>query len=232
MTQLDEGTLDTMNKLTNQTTLDDPSQNATSNDDIGEIDYEARESGGGGTYTPRVYPGIYPFLFALEDANPFELREYTIKKTGEQVKDFTINHKGTVSITDSDGTPQEVVIRFNQAGFHQFANRDGKKFNSRGAELLRSLAIPPDATGGNKLMRPLVEQALQHADGNTMGRGMVNWEAYCKDCKLTVSTSGRKNQSRWPKGADGKYVTEVACPKCGVALAGRERITDYKLPQA
>jgi hypothetical protein len=99
--------------------------------------------------------------------------------------------------------------------------------NSRGGELLRTLGI----NLGNNVNKAAVEQALREADGRTMGRGVVNWEAYCKECKQTVSTSPYKDQARWPKGTDGKYVTDVICPKCGAALNGRERITDYKLPQ-
>jgi len=40
----------------------------------------------------------------------------------------------------------------------------------------------------------------------------VNWEAYCKDCKQVVSTMQHKRgDARWPKGTDGKYVTDVIC---------------------
>jgi hypothetical protein len=230
MTTLDDNTLDTMNKLndpSNQTTLDNPSQNALADDEGISIDYAAPEKQGGGSYTPQVYPGIYPFLFALEDDKPFWMNEYDTKK-GEHIKEFTVSHKGTVSYTNGAGEQKESVIRFNQAGFHQWTGKDGKKFNSHGAELIRSLGIqlPPRSS------RQQVEQELQQADGRTMGRGVVNWESYCKECKETVSTQPRKGQSRWPKGADGKYVTEVQCPKCGAVLAGRERITDYKLPQS
>jgi len=232
MTQLDDSTIDTLNNLTDNkttTTLDDPSLNTVSDDDIGEIDYEAKEQGGG-EYVPRVYPGVYPFKFELEDENPFEIREYTIKKTGEQVKDFTVNHKAVISIPDSDGIQQEVTIRFCQAGFHQFTNKQGKKFNSQGAELLRSLGITPDEIGGTKPSRALVEQALRAASGRRMGRCVVNWERYDKETKQTISTQGRKGQLRWPKGKDGKYELEVAFPD-GDKGYGRERVTGYKLPQ-
>lgn len=210
-------TLDTDNNT--QVSLDDPQLNALADNETVEIDWEAKESGGG-PYTPRVYPGIYPFLFSLEDEKPFEFKEYDTKK-GEHIKEFTVNHKATVSINDADGNPQEVVIRFCQAGFHTFTGKDGKKFNSRGVELIRSLGITPEQLGGNKPTYQLIEQALRQADGNVMGRCVVNWERYDKDTKTTTSTEGRKNQVRWPKGVDGKYVADQ----------GREKVTGYKLPQ-
>jgi len=239
-TTLDDSTLDTMNKLMSHnpqdkeamptTTLDDPAQNALNgDDDIGTVDWDAKESfGGTGGYTPQVYPGVHNFLFALEDVDPFETREYDTK-AGEPVKDFTVNHKGTVSYTSADGEPKESTIRFNRAGFHRSQKMIDKKMNSRGGELLRTLSI----NLGNNLSKANVEQALREADGKVMGRGVVNWEAYCKDDKQVVSTNAntKRGDARWPKGADGKYITEVQCPKCGATLAGRERITDYKLPQ-
>ena len=232
MTQLDDNTLDTLNTLTDppkaQTTLDDPTLNTLNVDDdgMGTIDWDAPESRGGGGYTPQVYPGVHNFLFALEDDKPFETREYDVKD-GTHVKDFTINFKGTVAYTNAAGEQAEAVIRFNQAGFNRSAKMKAKKMNSRGGELLRSLGIHAET-------RAAVEQALTEADGKVMGRGVVNWEAYCKDDKQVVSTNpnAKRGDVRWPKGADGKYVTEVQCPKCGAALAGREKITDYKLPQA
>lgn len=252
MTTLDDNTLDTLNKLTDSTlnresrevhnaagittTLDDPTLNALSDDDLGTIDYDAPERSGSGSYTPQVYPGIHNFMFALEEKDPFEMREYTIRKgkpNEELVKEFTINHKGTVSYTTTEGEQKESTIRFNSAGFHQFSNKHGKKFNSRGAELLRSLGI----NLGNNNNRPAAEQALREADGRKMGRGVVNWESFCKGTAeaphdpQTISTSPRKGWVLWPKGTDGRYVESVTCPKCGAALSGREKITDYKLPQ-
>jgi len=231
MTELDNDTLDTMNKLTeskSSTTLDDPTLNAVSDDESISIDYDAKESGFG-PYTPQVYPGIHNFLFALEDEKPFEVREYT-DKAGNPVKDRTVNYKGTVSIVNGNGEQKEVVIRFNQAGFHRSQKMQEKKINSRGGDLIRSLGIDL----GSSQNWSGVQQALREADGRVMGRGVVNWEAYCKDDKQVVSTNAntKRGDARWPKGADGRYVTEVQCPKCGAALAGREKITDYKLPQA
>src|SRR5271165_1815118 len=77
------------------TTLDDPTLNTLTDDDIGSVDWDAPESRSGGSYTPQVYPGIHNFLFALEDEEPFETREYQTKD-GTAVKDFTVNHNGTV----------------------------------------------------------------------------------------------------------------------------------------
>ena len=210
------------------TTLDDPTINTLTDEDIGSVDWDAPEGRSGGIYTPQVYPGIHNFLFALEDDEPFETREYQTKD-GTAVKDFTVNHKGTVSYTNGDGDQKEAVIRFNQAGFHRSQKMKDKKMNSRGGELLRALGI----NLGANLNKQTVEQALREADGRVMGRGVVNWEAYCKDDKQVVSTNAntKRGDARWPKGADGRYVTEVQCPKCGAALAGREKITDYKLPQ-
>ena len=232
MTQLDESTLDTMNKLTeptSTTTLDDPSLNATNgDDDIGSIDWDAPESRGGGGYTPQVYPGIHNFLFALEDENPFETREYDTKD-GQHVKDFTVNFKGTVAYTTPEGEPREAVIRFNRVGFHRSPKMIAKKMNSKGGELLRCLNI----NLGNNITKAAVEQALREANGKVMGRGVVNWEAYDKENKIVVSTNPntKRGDVRWPKGPDGKYVTEVTSPKSGAVLTGRERITDFKLPQ-
>ena len=50
--------------------------------------------------------------------------------------------------------------------------------------------------------------------------------------KIVVSTNPntKRGDVRWPKGPDGKYVTEVTSPKSGAVLAGREKITDFKLP--
>ncbi len=226
MTEIDNDTFNAnTNVHTTAVTLDDPTLNTLADDEIVEIDYSAKESGGNGSYTPQVYPGIYNFLFALEDENPFYFNEYDTKK-GDHIKEYTVSHKGTISYV-ADGEQKESTIRFNSAGFHSWAGKDGKKFNSRGAELIRSLSIqlPPKSSYAQ------VEEALKAADGKVMGRGVVNWEAYCKDDKMVVSTSPRKGQGRWPKGADGKYVTDVQCPKCGAALSGREKITDYKLPQ-
>src|ERR1017187_4701058 len=213
MTTLDDNTLDTMNKLTDppkaQTTLDDPTLNTLADDDgMGTVDWDAPESRSGGSYTPQVYPGIHNFLFALEDQNPFETREYTTKD-GTKVKDFTVNHKGTVTYTNGAGEQKESVIRFNQAGFHRSPKMIEKKMNSRGGELLRTLSI----NLGSNLNKGAVEQALREADSRTMGRGVVNWEAYCKDDKQVVSTNpnSKKGDARWPKGTDGKYVTEVQC---------------------
>ena len=168
----------------------------------------------------------------LTGKGKYKGREYyagSITKDGTKVKDFTVNHKGTVSYTNGSGEQKESVIRFNQAGFHRSPKMIAKKMNSRGGELLRTLSI----NLGSNLNKGAVEQALREADGRTMGRGVVNWEAYCKDDKQVVSTNpnSKKGDARWPKGTDGKYVTEVQCPKCGAALSGRERITDYKLPQ-
>ena len=224
MTQFDE-TQPTTNSTT--TALDDPTLNTLADDDVGSIDWDAPESRSGDSHTPQVYPGIHNFLFALEDEKPFETREYTTKD-GTQVKDFTVNHKGTVSYTAADGEQKEAVIRFNQAGFRRTPKMVEKRMNSRGGELLRTLGIHLD-----KPSQAAVEQALREADGRVMGRGVVNWEAYCKDDKQVVSTNAntKRGDARWPKGADGKYVTEVTCTKCGATLAGREKITDYKLPQ-
>src|SRR5208283_5466734 len=157
MTELDNDTLDTMNKLTeskSSTTLDDPTLNAVTDDDIGSVDWDAPESRSGGSYTPQVYPGIHNFLFALEDEEPFETREYQTKD-GTTVKDFTVNHKGTVSYTNGDGEQKEAVIRFNQAGFRRSPKMVEKKMNSRGGELLRALGI----NLGNNLNKQTVEQA-------------------------------------------------------------------------
>lgn len=219
MTTLDDNTQHST------TALDDPTVNALADDDIGSIDWDAPESRGGGSYTPQVYPGIHNFLFALEDEKPFETREYDTKDG--HVKDFTVNHKGTVSYI-ADGEQKESVIRFNQAGFRRTPKMVDKRMNSRGGDLLRALGIHLDNPS-----KANVEQALREADGKVMGRGVVNWEAYCKDDKQVVSTNAntKRGDARWPKGADGKYVSEVTCPKCGAALAGREKITDYKLPQ-
>jgi len=220
-------TLDSPNEPTNSTTttLDDPTLNTLADDDIGSIDWDAPESRGGGSYTPQVYPGIHNFLFALEDEKPFETREYDTKDG--HVKDFTVNHKGTVSYI-ADGEQKESVIRFNQAGFRRTPKMVDKRMNSRGGDLLRSLSIHLDNPS-----KANVEQALREADGKVMGRGVVNWQAYCKDDKQVVSTNAntKRGEARWPKGTDGKYLTDVQCPKCGATLAGRERITDYKLPQ-
>ena len=226
MAQLDD-TIDTLNQLTDKPALDDPTPNMLNGDDTIDVDYEAPE-GGFGPYTPQVYPGVYPFLFALEDENPFEVRKYTPttgESAGKEVSEFSVNHKGTISITGDDGSPKEVTIRFNRAGFRRTAKMKEKKMNSRGGELLRSLGI--HATN-----QAAVEQALREADGRSMGRGVVNWEAYCKDDKQVVSTNAntKRGDARWPK-EKGRYVTKVACPKCGAALSGREKITDYRLPQ-
>ena len=134
-----------------------------------------------------------------------------------------------MSYVSADGEQKESIIRFNQAGFHRSPKMIAKKMNSRGGELLRTLSI----NLGANLNKGAVEQALREADSRVMGRGVVNWEAYCKDDKQVVSTNAntKRGDVRWPKGADGKYVSEVTCPKCGAALSGRERITDYKLPQ-
>src|SRR5271157_912565 len=142
MTELDNSTLDTLNTdpPKDQTTLDDPTLNTLGDDDIGSVDWDAPEGRSGGSYTPQVYPGVHNFLFALEDENPFETREYTTKDN-TAVKDFTVNHKGTVSYTNGDGEQKESVIRFNQAGFHRSKKMIDKKMNSRGGELLRTLSI-------------------------------------------------------------------------------------------
>jgi len=235
MATLDESTLDTMNNLTDKPALDDPTPNMLNGDDTIDVDYDAPERASG-PYVPQVYPGVYPFLFALEDDTPFEVREYDTKK-GEHIREFTVNHKATISITDAAG-PKEVTIRFNRAGFHQWTDKNGNKLNSQGGELLRSLNIklPP------RTPQAQVKQALQESDSRVMGRGVVNWEAYCKACKednrLDATWSGivstkprtKKGDARWPK-EHGRYVTEVKCPKCGAELNGRERITDYRLPQ-
>ena len=224
MTELDDNT------QSHGVSLDDPTQNTLDHDDMIDVDYTAKESGFG-PYTPQVQPGVHTFLFALEDDKPFETREYTPKTgqdAGKLVKEFTVNHKGTISITDKDGQPKDVTIRFNQAGFRRTAKMKEKKMNSRGGELLRSLGIGPEKSTN----QAAVEQALREADGRTMARGVVNWEAYCKDDKQTVSTNAntKRGDARWPK-ENGHYVSEVACPKCGQALNGREKITDYRLPQ-
>jgi hypothetical protein len=231
MTTLDDNTQQT----SSTTALDNPKLNTLADDDIGSIDWDAPESRSGGTYTPQVCPGIHNFLFALEDEKPFETREYDTKDG--HVKDFTVNHKGTVSYV-ADGEQKEAVIRFNQAGFRRTPKMVEKRMNSRGGDLLRSLGIHLDNPS-----KANVEQALREADGKVMGRGVVNWQAYCKACKeanrfdatwngiVSTNANTKRGEARWPKGADGKYLTDVQCPKCGATLAGRERITDYKLPQ-
>ena len=226
MTQLDE-TQPTTNSTT--TALDDPTLNALADDEVIEINWDEKERSG--SYTPEII-GVHNFLFALEDDNPFEVREYDTKK-GEHIKEFTINHKATVSYTDASGERKERTVRFQQAGFHQWTDKKGNKLNSQGAWLIRSLSILPEQSKN----RMAIEQALREADGKVMGRAEFNWTAYCKGTDdapheaVSISTKPRKTDARWPKGADGKYLTEVQCPKCGAALAGREKITDYKLPQ-
>lgn len=236
----DNNALDLMNNAQTDT---DPTPNQLSDDEPIEVDYDAKESGFG-PYTPQVYPGVYPFLFALEDENPFEVRKYTPatgQDAGHEVKEFTVNHKGTISITGEDGTPKEVTIRFNRAGFRRTQKMKDKKMNSRGGELLRTLSIPP----AQATSQQSIEAALREADGRVMGRGVVNWEAYCKEHKQVVSTSPnrKRGDATWPK-VNGRYAENVQCPQCRAAAAaaktdpnqvasldGREKITDYRLPQ-
>lgn len=209
-------------------TLDDPTVNYAENEEIGDIEYDAPESG---SRAPQLYPGVYDFKFGLEeetgDRHPFESADRKDDKGQVVGKNFVVNHKATVTVTDDQGNSKDVDIRFNRASFYRSAKMKEKHMNSKGGELLRSLNIRVDV-----LSKEAIEAALRAADGRSMGRAAFGWQFFCKADDLTISTNAntKRGEIRWPKGADNKYVDVVSCPKCGAKGYGRERITDYKLP--
>ena len=205
-------------------TLDDPTINTMTNDEIGDAEWDAPESG---SMPPRVTPGIYDFLFKLEDT-PFETKEVKDAQAGTTTNKFVVNHKAEVEVVDPvTSDKKEVEIRFIQVDFKRSEKMKEAHMNAKGVELLRSLGLKVDP-----FTRENIEDALRGADGRAHGRAVIGWQFYCKDCKETVSTfaNTKRGEVPWPRDAERNYVLVVKCPKCGQSGYGRERIQSYKLP--
>ena len=211
-----------------ETSIDDASLNDMVNSEIGDVDWDAPESG---SMPPQAKPGTYDFLFKLEDT-PFEdidqaIRDDKGQPTGETTKNFVVNHKAVITTVTDSGDSKDAEIRFCRVGFKRSEKMKKAHMNARGFELLRSLGLRVDP-----VTREAIEEAFRGADGRAFGKADFGWQFYCKNCDQTISTNAniKRGEVAWPREADRSYALVVSCPKCGNKGYGRLRLNNYRLP--
>ncbi len=218
-------TLDTENNTdetptSNGVSLDDPTLNTLSDDDIDiSIDWDTKEREAGG-FKPRIMPGSHSFTFHLEDAKdgnkennipdqPFGVQ---FNKTTNK-SDFVVTHKADIIYTDSQGEEKVATIRFIKASSFRSPNMVSKKMNSSLGKLLKALGIHTEGVAA-------IKQALQEADGRPApGKITTGLEMYCKECKTAVRSNPRKGDTRWPK-VKGEWSDYVTCGCGQTSVAG------------
>lgn len=182
---------------------------------IEHVDWDAPEAG---QFPPRLLPGVYDFLFALED-DPFSAVEIP-QKSGHHHLQVAFK----ADIVDPKDPTNTVQLRFQRASSYKHEKMPIDMLS----DLVRSLGhrLPPGA--GPEEYTAL----LQGISGRAKGRGEVGWRRYCKACDMTVSTHPRKNDVKWPRdAASGKPFPTVECPGCSDKGYGREEIVRFRLPE-
>jgi hypothetical protein len=189
-------------------------------DAVDAVDYDAPESG---SFPPSLKPGVYQFLFKLED-DPWGEVEMTVDEHGNKKKFFQVTHIAVTTVQEPE--VHDVELRYQRVNFYKHP----KMPNSSGGELLRALNLR--IHGGYKA----IAQALAEVDQRISYSAVVGWKAYCKTDQIEFSTSARKkkiksgDQYAWPKAVDGVLPEMVECPKCKTKIYAQPEITHYKLP--
>jgi len=199
-------------------------------DDVVEIDYDAPEPG---SFPPQLYPGEFVALFKLED-DPFTTVEIAPVEGQPKRKYFQVNHIAVIThqVPSSEDPSlmidEEVSLRFQRVN----AYKHPKMSNSSLGDLIRALNLRFSTTPTPEV----IASELRQVDGRATYSCEVGWRAYCKDCEIDISTHARKKKVKsgdaaaWPKGADGQYEPQAACPKCHKKYFGNAEIMRYKLP--
>lgn len=180
------------------------------------VDWDAPEAG---QFPPRVAPGIYDFVFSLEDTDPFSAVEIPAASGHLHLQ---LQYKAEV-IDPKNTNGSAPVIRFQRASSYKHEKMQISMLD----DLVRSM--------GHKLSArpsPLeYTQFFQSQSGTARARGEVGWRRFCKACNVTVSTHPRKGHVKWPRDAANQPVQTVACPGCGDKGFGREEIVRLRLPE-
>ena len=187
---------------------------------IPEINYAAPEPG---QYPPRLKPGIYDFLFSLED-DPFG--KTTWKKDGKDF--FEVRHKATITHNGAHGTPEEVQLRYIRANSYLSEGMKEAQANHSLGNLIRSLGIE---LPHRALAQAEIEEALRQADGRAHGKLALGWRAVLPGTETVVATNAKnsKGETKWPKTGN-EFDLTVMDPKSGTTVYGRENVTGYRFP--
>jgi hypothetical protein len=183
--------------------------------EIEAVDWDAPEAG---QFPPRLLPGIYDFVFHLEDQNPFDAVE--IPK-GSGNLSLQMGYKADILDQHSTNAPQIVTLRFQRVSTFKSEKMPISAMNDLVRNLGQRLSAHPDWQDYTDLFQRLSGQARGHAE--------VGWRRYCKACNITVSTHPRKGDVKWPRDAANKPVQIVACPGCSDKGYGREEIVRFRV---
>jgi len=101
------------------------------------------------------------------------------------------------------GTPWEVQkINYTRVNTKKWPNKNANGF----ADYLRSHGYDGKPTS-NEEYQGAAEALVGHP-----AQAVVDWEAYCKECRYTL-----KGMEKFPKNEDGTYEQRVKCPNCSTA---------------
>lgn len=178
------------------------------------VDWDAPEAG---QFAPRLLPGVYDFIFSLEDSDPFAVVE--IPKASGHLHFQAAFKAETVDPKDPSKT---VTVRFQRVNSYKHEKMQISGIN----DLVRSMGHRLSAHPEPEEYADFFQAQSQRA----RFRGEVGWARYCKSCDLTIRTHARKADVKWPRDKNNKPVEVVACPGCGDKGYGREEIVRYKLP--
>jgi hypothetical protein len=182
--------------------------------EIEAVDWDAPEAG---QFPPRVAPGIYDFVFHLEDQNPFDAVE--IPKASGHLE-LQMGYKADVIDPHSANGP--VTLRFQRVSTYKSEKMPISAMNDLVRNIGQRLSAHPEWQDYTDL--------FQAQSGRARGRGEVGWRRYCKACNITVSTHPRKGDVKWPRDGANKPVLIVPCPGCNDKGYGREEIVRFRSP--
>jgi hypothetical protein len=189
-------------------------------DDTIEIDPNAPEPG---SFPPRLKPGIYDFLFKLEETEPFGVTGW--EKDGK--KFVEVRHRAIITRTLEDGSQEDVELRFIRAtNFLNPAMRKAK-MQSTITNLIRSLGIKLEG----QVPWSVIQDELKAADGRAYGRLALGWRARFPGTESIVSTAARakRGETAWVKDKNGDYEPMAKDPKSTATAYGRENVLNYLL---
>ena len=184
--------------------------------EIEAVDWDAPEAG---QFPPRIAPGIYDFLFSLEDQNPFDAVE--IPK-GSGNLSLQMGYKAEI-VDSAHVNGSAVTLRFQRVSSYKSEKMPISAMNDLVRNLGERLSAHPEWQDYTDL--------FQRLSGTSRGRAEVGWRRYCKACNITVSTHPRKGDVKWPRDAANKPVQIVACPGCSDKGYGREEIVRFRSPE-